>query len=93
MLNKSKWQRHNHYENDNDNLCMMFMDVHSEWLFWHEVGVLAGGELVAVFSRLNAEDQTKLAMDWSLAMDLVLTELKVAWIIILWDVGDVGRGP
>ena len=44
---------------------------------WRQVATLAGSEFVAVMVNLESgQDQVRLASDWSLSMDIILTELK-----------------
>ena len=46
--------------------------------FKKKVATLAGAELITVTNTLESnEHQVKVASDWSIAMDLTLTELKV----------------
>lgn len=47
-------------------------------LFCDEVATLAGGELLTIASCLSDhQQQVNLVSDWSIAIDLCLTELKV----------------
>ena len=68
---------HNWGVPDLQSLSSLPRPSHVVWV-QKKVATLAGAELITVTNTLESnEHQIKVASDWSIAMDLTLTELKV----------------